>query len=104
MVNSFSTYWPIGLIAALMICGAAYLLREYARNKKSEQIAKQQLFYRECRSFSIVDSKDLNIPEKRQQIGEIARRHHFFYSSTEELGHILDTEKLSYETRQRSKA
>lgn len=73
--------------------------------KWCEQSADYSLFYRVCRvRYGIIDSGDLTSEENQRYVQEVAKGYkRFAYYSIEQLGRVLDRQRLKYEALQRKK-
>lgn len=73
--------------------------------KRCERSADYSLFYRVCRvRYGIVDSGDLSTKENQQHVQEVARGYkRFSHCSIEQLGRVLDRQRLKYDALQRKK-
>ena len=103
-----ATYVLLGLFLLCLLALAINLLWalwKWLDWKWCEQSADYSLFYRVCRvRYGIMDSRDLSKKENQQHVQEVARGYkRFSHCSIEQLGRVLDRQRLKYDALQRKK-
>lgn len=103
-----AAYVLLGLFLLCLLAFVANLfwaLQKWLDWKWCERSADYSLFYRVCRvRYGIMDSGDLTSEENQQHIQEVERGYkRFSHCSIEQLGRVLDRQRLKYDALQRKK-
>ena len=91
-----------GILAALAV-GFAMEMSNSSKEKKVEadRMAKAKRdFYLSCRSARISSESDLESPEKKQLLQQIANKHNIPYSSSDQLVQLYQEEEQKYSAEQ----
>ena len=110
VLESMGTVFCI-LLVLFLLCLLAFAanllwsLWKWLDWKWCEWSADYSLFYRVCRvKYGIMDSGDLTSEENQQHVQEVARGYkRFSHCSIEQLGRVLDRQRLKYDALQRKK-